>query len=146
MLYSTDYTTHPIKSILFVDDDEDDLLLFKSATRTIDHRITVATALDGAEALAFLKNCTRKPDIIFLDLNMPKLNGFECLSALSKADDLRAVPVVILTTSASEKDKTEAMILGAKAFITKPNSYLELQQILTELIQSEAVPNAQARH
>src|SRR5688572_7918660 len=86
--------------VLIVDDDEDDRDLFCEALNQVSPFITCIMARNGEEALHGLKlNCFPKPDLIFLDLNMPRVNGIQCLTELKKDTALRAIPVVICTTS-----------------------------------------------
>ena len=118
-----------------VDDDKDDHEFFKYALRKIDPKINCATANNGVEALELMgANESFVPDFIFLDINMPKMNGKECLVHLMKIEKLSLVPIYMYTTSSSEADKTETLQAGATGFITKPASIGLLQKILTEII------------
>jgi CheY-like chemotaxis protein len=115
------------KCILFVDDDEDDRMLFESAVTHVDHTVRIVKAADVPTALGYLNDSTTpRPSVIFLDLNMPKKTGFECLEELKKDQHFKNIPVLIFTTSSRAADKENALSLGAIDFITKPNSYLEL--------------------
>jgi CheY-like chemotaxis protein len=109
-----------IKKCLLVDDDEDDREIFCLAIQKIDPSMQCVTARDGLDALSILKNETFVPDYIFLDLNMPLMNGKECLREIRKQDRLKEVPVIIVSTSLADKDKEDTKNLGASAFITKP--------------------------
>ena len=116
-----------MKSVLFIDDDEDDKLVFGNALNSIDSGIVYLTASDGIEALKILsEELIILPDLIFLDLNMPKMDGFTCLSHLKKSSELKSIPVHILSTSTNPKDMERAKNLGADRFITKPSSYTGL--------------------
>jgi CheY-like chemotaxis protein len=124
-----------MKSVLFVDDDEDDKLVFGTALNVIDQKIVYITASDGEEALQLLSNdLVFLPDAIFLDLNMAKMDGFTCLEALKKNNDLRQIPVYIFTTSTNPRDRDRAFNLGAQKFITKPATYTALIDTLKAML------------
>lgn len=119
------------KSVLFIDDDEDDKLVFGHALSAIDKDILYLTASDGHEALKILQNeLVILPDVIFMDLNMPKMDGFTCLDKIKKDEELKEIPVLILSTSTNPKDMEKARTLGAKKFITKPSTYSGLIETL----------------
>src|SRR5204863_6508434 len=116
--------------------DEDDIFFFSEAMREVDDSIKILVARDGIEAMDVLMNPeTEMPLYIFLDLNMPKKSGRECLTEIRKEYRFNDIPVVIYTTSSSEKDKTELLSLGADYFITKYKSFEELRDKLTSLLQ-----------
>lgn len=120
-----------MKSVLFVDDDEDDKLVFGTALNLIDKGIMYLTASDGLEALKLLKeDLVLLPDLIFLDLNMARMDGFTCLQEIKRTSELQQIPVVILTTSINPRDKEKALTLGAQNFITKPSTYSGLVDTL----------------
>jgi CheY-like chemotaxis protein len=73
------------------------------------------------------------PNVIFLDINMPQMNGWQCLSALKSDPATKEIPVIIYSTSSHERDKQIAMELGASGFITKPSNYHSLRSILTSI-------------
>jgi CheY-like chemotaxis protein len=122
------------KSILFVDDDEDDRVLFQTALSCIDEQIDFTEACDGIAALEILNNAN-PPDAIFLDLNMPKLSGFDLLSAIKKMDRFKKTPIIIFTTSSSFSDKAQAFKLGASDFITKPYTFRDLCKVIEEAVK-----------
>ena len=114
-------------NILIVDDDEDDRELFCDAVNVVDPGINCIVARNGEEALNGLKSRhIPKPDLIFLDLNMPRINGVQCLREIKKDPVLHLIPVVIYTTSKLKEDKDITRKLGAVHFITKPSSLREL--------------------
>jgi CheY-like chemotaxis protein len=115
-----------VKEILIVDDDEDDRELFCGAVNELDHLVSCKMAHNGKEALDLLRSGAVKPDYIFLDLNMPKLNGKKFLSELKLDVALSEIPVVIYTTSKLPEDIEETKKLGAIHFITKPTGIEEL--------------------
>lgn len=111
------------RSIFLIDDDEDDQLLFDDALKRIDAGLKLFTAENGIEALKLLEPPQIFPDIIFLDLNMPVMNGFEFLGEFKKFEHLLPVPIVIFTTSSNPDHVLQTHALGARAFITKPASF-----------------------
>ena len=122
---------------LLVDDDEDDIFVFKEVLEDVNPSIFLASAGDGNEALNMLKQEQNKlPDVIFLDLNMPLMGGKECLSELKKDPHLKRIPVIMYTTSSQSKDIEETMLSGAICFITKPTSLRELRNILSSISQN----------
>ncbi len=112
---------------LIVDDDKDDQDLFMEAVHEIDKTIRCYSASDCEEALRFLRSGTASlPDLIFLDLNLPRVNGKQCLAELKKDTALRDIPVIIYSTSSERGDVEETARLGAVHFLTKPNKFGEL--------------------
>ncbi|MEO7311675.1 MAG: response regulator [Chitinophagaceae bacterium] len=125
------------KKMLFLlaDDDADDQLLFLEALGEIDTSIECLVALNGEDALQKLKDRRENlPNYIFLDLNMPRMNGLQCLNEIKKMEQLHNIPVIIYTTSAAQRDIDESKKSGAEKFITKPTSFQELKNILHELV------------
>jgi CheY-like chemotaxis protein len=123
------------KTLFLIDDDFDDQDTFLASLRKIDPTIECVTAKDGLEALEYIhKNESFIPDFIFLDLNMPVMNGTAFLARLSTIEKFRKVPLYIYTTSTSVKDKEETMSQGAVGFIIKPNSISKLKEVLSELL------------
>lgn len=127
-----------IKTCLLVDDDEDDKEIFCLALKKIDPSIDCITASDGREALSILDDGSFIPDYIFLDLNMPRMDGKECLKEIRKQNRLDKVPVIIFTTSSAERDKEETKKLGANSFITKPPLVSTLADLLLKLFNDPA--------
>jgi chemotaxis family two-component system response regulator Rcp1 len=111
--------------VLLVEDSPGDVRLTREAFKDAKVHIHLRVASDGAEAMAFLKregehaNAPR-PDLILLDLNLPKKDGREVLAEIKENPALRSIPVVILTTSASESDILRSYELHANCYITKP--------------------------
>lgn len=123
-------------SFLLVDDDAEDVAVFEQLLKEIDPLIELVTAADGLEALNSLQQRKHDlPDLVFLDLNMPRMDGKECLRELKKDAQLKKVPVIIYTTSSQSKDIEEALQRGAICFITKPTSLKELKHILSYIAQ-----------
>lgn len=113
-----------IKTILIVDDDEDDRELFCEAVNEISSDIKCVHAENGVAALELLTSKVDfVPDYIFLDLNMPRLNGKQCLQEIKKIEHVKDVPVIIYSTSNLQHDKQEARELGAADFLHKPSEF-----------------------
>jgi CheY-like chemotaxis protein len=124
------------RSFLLVDDDPDDTFLFGEVLHDVDPSIEFRTAANGQEALDLLQRSTSLPDLIFLDLNMPRMGGVECLATLKADAALKDVPVIIYTTSSQSKDIEETIQKGAVCFITKPSNMKELTEILSTITRS----------
>ena len=123
------------KSCLLIDDDDDDKEIFCIALSEVDPSIECHTAIDGIQALDMLQDPSFVPDYIFLDLNMPLMSGKECLVEIKKRPHLRNTPVIIFSTSASQKDIEETRELGAASFITKPPLISTLTDRLGEVLR-----------
>lgn len=119
-------------TILLIDDDEDDQQLFKEAITHVNTQIDCQVAQHWDEALKKLK--TSSPSIIFLDLNLPRLNGKECLMKIKSFAEWRDIPVVIYSTSSLEHEIEETRKLGAVHFLTKQNSFNEICTSLREVL------------
>jgi len=124
-------TAVPIE-ILLVEDNPGDVRLTKEALRDARVRNNLSVAMDGVDALAFLQRegkhaAAPRPDLILLDLNLPKKNGRELLEEIKGDEKLSSIPVVILTTSQAERDIMESYRLRANAYVTKP---VDLEQFL----------------
>jgi len=117
--------------ILLVDDDADDCLLFCEAINVIDDNIECVIANNGAEAL--LKLDAIVPDIIFMDINMPVLDGKECLKQIKSTEILKNIPTVICSTSSDQIEINDILNMGA-GYITKPVSFDLLVKSLREFI------------
>ncbi|MGC1242901.1 MAG: response regulator [Chryseosolibacter sp.] len=124
-------------TVFLVDDDDDDQEIFALALAEVDDSIACVTAKNGMEALDKLGESKFRPDFIFLDLNMPRMNGKQCLREIKNQVALSKIPVVIYSTSSEKRDIEETKALGAAAFITKPPGISELirslQNIFIEL-------------
>ena len=110
--------------ILLVDDNEGDILLTREALEEARIINKISIAYDGIQAIDLLKKSARvagtMPDLILLDINLPKMNGTEVLSTIKSDPDLRRIPVIMLTTSSSEKDILASYDNYANCYITKP--------------------------
>lgn len=115
---------------MFVDDDTDDQELFCEALADVDPTVTAVTASSAKAAMEHLTKATSLPDVIFLDINMPVVNGWDCLVMLKSDARLRAVPVIMYSTSNHAQDREKANALGALGCITKPSDYQILKENL----------------
>ncbi len=131
-----------MNKIFLIDDDEDDQFLFKEVIESVNPELQCDTAKNGKVALDKLKASTTLPDIIFLDLNMPVMNGFDFLTQIKKENELSKIPIGIFSTSNILHDQELTKKFGAQFFLTKPNDFHvlrnKLQQILTADFSSEA--------
>ena len=113
-----------VQRVLIVDDDDDDRELFCEAIGHVSKEIKCIHATDGEMALRLLRADDKStPDYIFLDLNMPRLNGKECLAEIKKINKVKDVPVIIYSTSNHRKDMEDTQLLGAADFLHKPNEF-----------------------
>ena len=121
--------------ITLADDDEDDRLFFIDAFEELKINTIVNTVNNGRELLNFLNHPeTVLPNIIFLDLNMPILNGIECLKEIKLNDRFKEIVIAIYSTSSSDQDIEDTFVLGANIYIKKPSSFDSLKKILAEIV------------
>ena len=120
--------------IVLADDDSDDRDLFNEAMELANPVIKVEMVQDGEELMEYL-NRNSSPDYIFLDLNMPRKSGKECLIEIQENIKLKDIPVIIYTTSLNPKDVEACSKGGASHFMRKPNSFQELKIILHKFFQ-----------
>jgi CheY-like chemotaxis protein len=132
-------------NILLADDDRDDRFLFQEALSELPMKADLRTVHDGEALMNYLEeNAHNLPDVLFLDLNMPKKNGFECLSEIKISDRLRELPVIMFSTSfprdvTYEQDMIKMLYkIGAADYIRKPANFDQLKEvILNSLIKIE---------
>jgi CheY-like chemotaxis protein len=119
------------KTILLADDDPDDVEIFITVLHDIDPAVAVHAVSNGLGIFEYLKNNgDHRPDAIFLDINMPEMSGWQCLSALKEDHTTKDIPVVMYSTSSHHRDKQIAIELGASGFITKPSDLKTLEKVL----------------
>ena len=121
--------------IFYADDDQVDIVFFTKALKRIDPSIRCNTAVDGVEALDKLFNLTTRPDAIFIDLHMPKLDGIECVIAIKRNKDLRGIPVIIISNAINKKEIDQFNRLGVYYFLSKSN-FEDLETSLKNIINS----------
>lgn len=125
----------PPRHCLFIDDDVDDQEFFCDAAQTIDPEILCTFAGNGVEALSKLTDETFTPNFIFIDMNMPKMNGRETLEQIRKMSRLNEAAVFIYSTAAAPRTTEEMMALGATDFLVKPSSVQGLQDLLGKILK-----------
>ena len=120
------------RPIFLVEDDAVDQMLLQRALSTLRIKNRLDVANNGEEALELLGRSKSEdiPCLILIDLNMPKMNGFEFLKALRQDESLRMIPVIVLTTSKEQKDVKESYRLGAAGYMAKPVDYLQFVELV----------------
>ena len=131
--------TSKISHILLVEDNEGDILLTKEAFAECKVKTDISVAKNGQEALDFLYKKgifkgVKKPDLILLDINIPIFNGHEILKKIKEDPDLKKIPVIILTTSSSQKDISEAYENHCNSYVKKP---LDISEFLSAILKIE---------
>lgn len=127
--------------IMMADDDPDDRSMTKEALEENFLLNELRFTEDGAELMDYLKRrgkysnpeSSPRPGVILLDLNMPKKDGRECLKEIKSDDDLKSIPVIVLTTSKAEEDILRTYDLGVNSFVTKPVTFMELVEVMKNL-------------
>ena len=119
------------KNILQIDDDFDDCEFFQQALESVSNAVYMALH-NPVEALQKLTNREIKPDIIFLDINMPLMTGIELLAEIKKRDAIKNIPVIIFSTAPISANL--AKLLDAKDYVTKPSNFNDLKNILREIL------------
>ena len=122
-------------NILLVEDDQDDVELLQDALKDNGIHFTMEVVKQGDKVLPHLKMCSNFPNIILLDLNLPKMHGREVLSRIKLSEDFRHIPVAILTTSSSQAEKEFCLSAGAKHFLTKPSSVEGFNKTVEEIMR-----------
>ena len=121
--------------ILMADDDETDRELFEEAIKTTCADCQIEQVKNGMEALNYLKETRVVPDLIFLDLNMPVMDGREALVEIKSSEKLKVIPVFILSTSSAQSDVFSSYASGANLFLVKPSTFDGLVQMLRNLVE-----------
>lgn len=146
--------TRRVAEILVVEDDPDDVILLRDALGRCAFPRQMHFVSNGQQAIHFLlkKNgfgWAPRPDFVFLDLNMPVMNGFEVLNAIKHDQKLRGIPVVVATTSTSEEERQRTLELGAEAYIVKSPIFEEfcdaVYAVIDPAIQGIVAPDYKER-
>lgn len=121
--------------VLVVEDDDGDAMMIAEALEAVASPAIVWRVTDGEQALEHLRGggADIRPDLILLDLNMPRMDGRETLTEIKRDEDLRAIPVVILTTSDDVRDILETYRGHANAFVTKPMDFDALESVVQSI-------------
>ncbi len=134
----TTTTSTTITHFLLVEDDDDHAELVKYSMRSGDGSNQLERVCNGMEAIQYLKQESpfseaRRPDVILLDLNMPMVNGHEVIEFVKNDPDLKTIPVVVLTTSNAQGDRTQAYESYANSYVVKPVDFKMFQQMILDL-------------
>jgi CheY-like chemotaxis protein len=121
--------------LLCIEDDDAEYFIITIALKDLDIPIRFLRVPDGEQGIWFLENThghelAPRPDLILLNLNLPKKNGFEVLAEIRESESLRSIPVIIFTTSSTTAERKRALALGANDFISKPGTITGLIEIL----------------
>jgi two-component system, chemotaxis family, response regulator Rcp1 len=114
--------------LLYVEDEDAAVFLLETALKEVRITVELYRVSDGEQALAFLRRsgayqAAPKPDLILLDLNLPRKNGLEVLAEIKDSNGLRDITTIVFTSSALQSDKKKSLALGAQQFITKPATF-----------------------
>ncbi|MGX7668643.1 response regulator [Flavobacterium pedocola] len=121
--------------IILADDDEDDRFFFTDAFSEMKINTKVDTFKDGVELMNYLNDPEAiLPNVLFLDLNMPKKNGIECLHEIKSNERFKDIAIAIYSTSSSEEDIEETFVCGANIYIKKPNDFNTLKKVLSDVV------------
>ncbi|MCC5947866.1 MAG: response regulator [Nitriliruptoraceae bacterium] len=129
------------RTVLVVDDEPDVLLLCRVNLEFEGYE--VIEAADGEEAMEQVR--THRPDVVLLDVMMPKMDGWQVLSAIKEDDELSSIPVVMLTAKVQDQDQIRGWSQGAADYITKPFSPLALSQVLQDVLETDPEEEARRR-
>ena len=123
--------------IYLADNDEDDRTFFSEAIGEVDPSVILKQASDGMQLMEIIHNLSEPlPDIIFLDINMPGINGFECLQEIRKLEGaIHEVRIIILSTSNDPENIDKALRLGATFYAVKPNRFDQLKSFLSDVLK-----------
>jgi CheY-like chemotaxis protein len=126
--------SHPLQ-LLLADDDDDDCFLFEEALSEIPVPTQLTTVHDGEQLMQLLTKTTDDlPHVLFLDLNMPRKNGFQCLNEIKQNEKLKNLAVVIFSTSCQDAVADQLYISGAQHYICKPNNFAQLKKLIHQVL------------
>jgi CheY-like chemotaxis protein len=125
-------------NILLVEDDQDDIDLMQDTLRDNEVEFVMEIIKQGDKVIPYLEMCKNFPDIILLDLNLPKMHGREILERIKSAPDFKNIPVAILTTSSSREDIQFCLKAGANAFLTKPSTVDGFNETVSSILELAA--------
>ncbi|MCP2025346.1 CheY-like chemotaxis protein [Flavobacterium sp. HSC-32F16] len=137
--------------ILLADDDRDDIEMFCEALEEVNENIICECAANGDQAWRLLNEMNEKPQLIFLDINMPIANGWECLQLIKNDSRYKDIPVIMISTSSHKNDMDKASQLGSLGYFVKPNDFNDLKYTLNVITSNlgnglrEAVMNLQSK-
>lgn len=135
--------TKPI-SLLLADDDTDDCIFFKEALEELPVIFTLTTVKDGVQLMEHLgRESAELPDILFLDLNMPRKTGIECLAEIKMDEQLKQLPIVVFSTSLDMNVVKQLQQDGAQYYIRKPGEFSELKKVIHKALIHVARPGTE---
>lgn len=121
--------------VVLADDDEDDRMLFEDAFSELKIKTKVKTCSDGAQLMDYLNDEeSLMPEILFLDINMPKKNGLECLDEIKANPRFKNMAIAMYSTSSSDEHIEETFVKGANIYIKKPNDFNALKKVLSDVV------------
>jgi CheY-like chemotaxis protein len=126
-----------VKSIFLAEDDDDDVVIFNEILSDITKDIKVIVAINGIELMNLLQEATVLPELIFLDLNMPLKNGFQCLEEIKNNDDWKDIRMIVCSTSAQPQQVEKAYKQGADLYLQKLPSYTDFKQAIENCLKTE---------
>ena len=126
--------------ILYAEDDIDDFGFFCEVAKGFSESITVINTRNGIETIEYLDNSIVLPELIFLDINMPAMDGKACLKNIKRDPKFRDIPVIIYSTSQNPRDRDQCIQMGAVAFLAKPNNVSEANSILSRFLDNRQLP------
>lgn len=129
-------TIRPDFTCFLIEDDVDDQEIFLSVMELVAPSARCITATNGEEAIEKLIAKEVQPDVIFVDINMPKMNGKQFLAECTQLESCKKIPIIVLTTTSDRKSMDETMKLGATDYITKPNNFSSWGTIIREKLRS----------
>ena len=121
------------KPILLVEDDNVDAMTVRRAMKELNVANEIIHHLNGEDALKYLRSNNKRPCVILLDLNMPRMNGIDFLKIIKNDDELKQIPVIVLTTSKDERDKMESFEFSVAGYIIKSTDYKKFAEALHTL-------------
>jgi CheY-like chemotaxis protein len=123
--------------IFYTDDDEDDQELFRDALMEVDANLVLTTTDNGADLLRLLASPSSAPRLIFLDLNMPRYDGYEVLQVLRRDEKMKNYPVVVFSTTSDPSAVNRTREIGANMFVPKPQTYNGIKQAIKTCINMD---------
>ncbi|MEJ7611468.1 MAG: response regulator [Ferruginibacter sp.] len=124
-----------IQHILLADDDSDDCYFFKQALAELSVKATFTNVFDGEQLMHFLRDAHQLPDVLFLDLNMPRKDGLSCLVEIKASERYKKLPVAALSTSFNRTVADKLQEIGALCFFQKPNEFEELKILIDRALR-----------
>lgn len=122
-------------TILFIEDDAIESMKLQRTVSKLGMRHRIIEANNGEEALSILKASEKPPDLILLDLNMPRMNGIEFLQILKQDEKIKYLPTVILTTSQNRTDLLECFRIGIAGYVLKPLKYEDYEEKIRRVLE-----------